>query len=338
MKQLAPVFALMLIALAVSMSGCGNGNTDVPIIEPGPDVKAFREAAVELQKRDELDLDQVTIQYVQLPTMIEGNAESKPRLLAEEAEAKAAELFKQAKAGADFDRLVYMHSYGNLTPAQRPGAFTLLKGELPPNLGPATFQREQQDTSVWKAAWRLRPGEIGAVEKHHQDSPGGYYVIRRLSEEERLKDNPANFDPPNAHVAKYREDAQALSSRPEHNAERVKVQHFVIARYMSAPGGRGEILQPAEAEIKAAELYAQLLDGADFSAIVREYTYDHLDGAPPGVYVMVADDSELEGTKRSGMTRAFGDAAWRLEVGEFGPVLYDPARSFYGYHVIKRLE
>jgi hypothetical protein len=327
--------ALLLVLLA----GCGGGNVaPLQVPEASPEVREFRRAAVELLRRDELDLERVTIQFVLIAHGLKGTADSKPDLSMPEAEARAAEVYRYALRGDDFDRLVQVHSYPSLIPGQRPGMLTLLRDELPPMQGPSTFRRDQQETSVWKAAWRLEPGEIGAVEKHHKDSNSGFYVLRRLTTEDERRDDPANFEPASDAVAAMRADARALMDRDEHNAERVKVQHFLIARYMSDRAGRHGILDPSEAEERAAELYLRARAGEDFDALVREYSYDAVEGDPPGVYEMIAKDADLPGTRRGGMAPAFGDAGWRLEVGEVGVILYDRARSWYGYHIIKRLE
>ena len=342
MKKSCAAFAVLVIVATSAMTGavsCGTGDNTLTPIETTPEVAAFREAAVELQKREPDDVDRVTVQYIQIPQNILGHAEHKPKRSIEEAEAHAAALFKQAKEGAEFDHLVHVNSYGSLSPGQRPGVSIFVEGDVPEGSGPITFSREAtDDVDLCNAAWRLKPGEIGAVEWHRDNNPGGFYVMRRLTDEQIKQDNPANFPAANEQIAKLREDAASLMEREEHDAERVKVQHFVIARYMSAPDGRHKILQPEEAEAKAAELYVKVLEGADFTATVEANTYDALQGNPTGAYELVVNDSELKGPKRKGMIPAFGDAAWRLEVGEVGVVLYDQARSWYGYHIIKRLE
>lgn len=337
--RLAVLSLLTTVAMAAVVGGCGNGNNTIEIAEATPEIKEFRRDAFELQQREAHVVDRVTVQYIQIPHNLEGYTTSKPNLSMEEAEAKAAELYQKAKAGEDFDRLVQVHSYESLSKGQRPGVITYVKGEPPKNSGPITFSRDSMaDTALWHAAWALKPGEIGPVEWHHEHCQSGFYVMRRLTEEQIKQDNPANFEPPNEQVAKMRKDAAELMARDEHDAERLKVQHLVISRYMSSPSGRQKILQPEEAEKLAAEVYAKVLAGEDFTEIVEEYTYDAIQGDPTGAYVMVKDDSELEGSKRSGMVLGFGDAAWRLKVGEVGVVMYDQQRSFFGYHIMKRLE
>lgn len=331
----------LLLGLLVAACGSGFNHPPPPNATPRPDsvsaeVKSFRDDAVALQRRAELDIERVTIQYLLVATGVIGISDDKPDLPLAEAEQLAAELYVKAKAGEDFDKLVLSHSYGHLVQGQRPGTFTLLRGELPPNLGPATFQREQEEPAVWRAAWRLQPGEVGAVEKHEKDANSGYYLIRRLTEEDIRKDNPANFPPTDDAIKTLREDAEGLMQRPEHGAARVKVQHLLIARYMSDPDGRKQRLSPAEAEALAAQVWARAKAGESVDALVKEFTYDRY----PGEYLMVADKQQANQfqTARDGMIPGFGDAAWRLEVDQVGVILYDNAKSWYGYHIIKRIE
>lgn len=338
-RKLAVLSLLTTVAIASVVGGCGNGSNTIEIPDTTPEIKEFRRAAFELQQREPDTAERVTIQYIQIPKGISGYTESKPELSLEQAEQLAAQLYARALDGEDFDRLVLHHSYESLTPGQRPGVATYVKGPLPKGEGPITFSRESMaDVDLWQGAWRLEAGEVGAVEWHHERCESGFYVLRRFTEEDIRADNPASGPAASELVEQLRNDARSLMSRDEHGAERVKVQHLVIARFMTAPSGRQKILQPAEAEKLAAEVYAKVRAGEDFTKIVEEFTYDALQGDPTGAYVLVKDDSELAGTKRGGMIPAFGDAAWRLEVGEVGVVLYDPRRSFYGYHIIKRLE
>lgn len=334
----------LLLGLLLAACGSGFNHPPLPNATPRPtgvsaEVQAFRADAVALQARPELELERVTIQYLMVATGVIGSSVDKPDLPLAEAEQLAAELYVKAKAGEDFDKLVLTHSYGHLVQGQRPGTFTLLRGELPPNLGPATFKREMEEPAVWHAAWRLQPGEIGAIEKHERDASSGYYVIRRLTEDEVRRDNPANFPPADEAIKTMREDAAALMQRPEHAVRRVKVQHLLIARYMSDRDGRKQRLSPAEAEALAAKVWARAKAGESFDALVKEFTYDQY----PGTYLMVADKAEANQFQyaRDGMIPAFGDAAWRLSNendGEVGIILYDSAKSWYGYHIIKRIE
>jgi len=355
MKSSRPILgvtaAVLLAAAALSgPTGCPGSNFSAPPnaanhggTNASPEVLEFRNACVELQKRPELDLDEVTVQYVLIGVNIEGLDASKPGLSLAESELLAVSVWQSARRGDDFDKLVLTYSYGRLVSGQRPGMFTLLRGISPDTLlmrGPSTFRREGEEDALWRAAWRLAPGEIGGVEKHEKDANSGYYIVRRLTDAELARDNPANAPAASELIAQMRADAATLLARPEHKAPRVKVQHILIGRYLSDPAGRHKRLSPEQAEQLAAEVWQRVKDGEDFSALVREFTYDQAEGDIPGAYQMVLEKEGRRAyeTPRNGMIPAFGDAAWRLEVGETGVVLYDRAKCFYGYHIIKRLE
>jgi hypothetical protein len=345
------IAVLAMLLAGGALVNCGGGSNFNPPPnsigasggEASADVKTFRVEAVALQTRDELDVNEITLQYVLIASGVDGFTESKPDLSLEEAEKLAADVYKQAKAGADFDKLVLTHSYGRLISGQRPGMFTLIRGLGPDAVltgGPNTFRREMEETAMWRAAWRLQPGEIGPVERHEKDANSGYYIVRRFTDVEIRDDNPANAGPRSKTIKTMHDDATALMARPEHGAKRVKVQHILIGRYFSDPNGKQKRLTALEAEELAAEVYAKAKAGDDFDTLVRTYTYDSVTGDPPGAYAMVADKNEStpQLTARDGMIPAFGDAAWRLEIGEVGVFVYHRARSFYGYHIIKRLE
>ena len=92
-----------------------------------------------------------------------------------------------------------------------------------------------------------------------------------------------------------------------------------------------------EAEALAADLYAQLKSGADFTQLMSENSDDD---RVVGAYTMVLSGPAVRGQEhpRSGMVPAFGDTGWRLEIGEVGVAPWDPASSPYGWHIVKRLE
>jgi len=131
-----------------------------------------------------------------------------------------------------------------------------------------------------------------------------------------------------------RDDAANLAALPEHKAPRVEVQHLLIS---FAGTGTEAARTMQEAENLASEVYARVLAGEDFEELITRYT----DDSPPGIYGMVADKAEAgkDGPYwRKGMVAAFGNVAWRLEVGEIGIAAYDKNDSPYGWHIIKRLK
>jgi hypothetical protein len=129
-------------------------------------------------------------------------------------------------------------------------------------------------------------------------------------------------------------------SRPQPAAEpeRVTVQHILLAFKGSIPGDQKVTRSREDAERLALQIFERAKAGEDFAAMVRMYTNDSY----PGIYKMtnrgVAPDKSKQEYSRTGMVPAFGDVSFGLEVGGVGLAVYDPARSKYGWHIIKRLE
>jgi parvulin-like peptidyl-prolyl isomerase len=80
-----------------------------------------------------------------------------------------------------------------------------------------------------------------------------------------------------------------------------------------------------DARRRAEEALTKLRIGAEFEAVVKEYT-DEPGGAERGGDLGVFD--------RSTMVKSFADAAFLLQVGEVSGVV----ETVYGFHVIKRTE
>ena len=130
---------------------------------------------------------------------------------------------------------------------------------------------------------------------------------------------------PLAHMRDFIAEFQA---KPEHTDNVVEVQHLLVS-FDGKAGGATRNRDQAEG--LAAELYAKIVGGGDFNALVKEHT----DDAYPGEYTMSLDGST--GYRRTEMVQAFGDCGWRLQVGEVGIAPYDPAKSKFGWHIVKRI-
>jgi len=122
-----------------------------------------------------------------------------------------------------------------------------------------------------------------------------------------------------------------LMASPEKDVDRVEVQHVLIA-FAGASRATTSRLRP-DAEALAAEIYCRLVDGEDIDTLMREYSDDP--GA--GVYVMNDAGGAPGEFGRAQMAQGFGDVSWRLEPGQIGVAPYDPKKSPFGWHVIKRL-
>ncbi len=122
----------------------------------------------------------------------------------------------------------------------------------------------------------------------------------------------------------------------------ITVQHLLIGFKGSVPGKN--ITRSKEQAAKLANsLLQKAKSGADFDALVKEYTND----SHPGVYNMVnyglggkmtAPNPADFVFPRAQMVAAFGDVGFPLEVGEYGLAEYDPDKSQYGWHIIKRIK
>ncbi|MFN2384798.1 MAG: peptidylprolyl isomerase [Thermoanaerobaculia bacterium] len=127
--------------------------------------------------------------------------------------------------------------------------------------------------------------------------------------------------------------AHAASTAPE--PERIKLQHILISFTGKVPG-KNITRSEAEARALAARLLERARGGEDFDALVKQYTDDR----HPGIYSLsnrgvAAAQGEF---RRERMVPAFGDVGFTLQPGETGMAPYDPSKSPYGWHIIRRLE
>jgi hypothetical protein len=118
-------------------------------------------------------------------------------------------------------------------------------------------------------------------------------------------------------------------------AGHITVQHILIG-FAGSVSGKNITRMKEEARTLAYQILAQAQGGADFDALVKQYT----DDAPPGIYSL-ADNGMAPGAgeyARAGMVPAFGNVGFALKPGEIGIADYDPQTSPYGWHIIKRLK
>jgi len=130
-------------------------------------------------------------------------------------------------------------------------------------------------------------------------------------------------------------DAPTTAESQGTEPERVKVQHILIGFKGSLPGQNIE-RSADEAKKLAFEVFEKAkAKGADFEALVKQYSEDR----PPGVYEMTnAGVAPAAGSfPREGMVPAFGNVGFKLQVGEVGIAEFDQKNSPFGYHIIKRL-
>ncbi len=95
-------------------------------------------------------------------------------------------------------------------------------------------------------------------------------------------------------------------------------------------------LTRAEAERLAFDILARARSGEDFDKLVDEFSED--EGKTPYTMTNAGVPPARGEMSRDGMVRSFGDVSFGLEVGQVGIAEYDPVKSEFGYHVIKRVK
>jgi len=137
--------------------------------------------------------------------------------------------------------------------------------------------------------------------------------------------------------AESAESAQSAQSAKPEEPEYIAVQHILIAFEGSVPG-KNITRSKESAQELAGKVYEMAKSGKDFDELVKEFT----DDAYPGVYKManfgVPPDMSQQIYPRDRMVPAFGDVGFPLELGGIGVAGYDPQKSSYGWHIIKRVE
>lgn len=103
----------------------------------------------------------------------------------------------------------------------------------------------------------------------------------------------------------------------------IAAQHVLIAYKGADKAPKGVTRTKAEAKKRAEEVATKAKGGADFSALVAEYSDDPAAKERQG---------SLGKFKREAMAKPFSDAAFALAVGESSGAVETP----FGFHVIKR--
>ncbi len=131
--------------------------------------------------------------------------------------------------------------------------------------------------------------------------------------------------------------ALILSAACKREPEHVTVQHILVAFKGSIPKESVTRTQDEAREL-AFDLFERAKSGADFDALVKEFTDDQY----PGVYRManfhVDPDAEEGEFPRARMVKAFGDVSFELPVNGIGMAAYHPRDCKYGWHIIKRIQ
>lgn len=121
---------------------------------------------------------------------------------------------------------------------------------------------------------------------------------------------------------------------PPGQPERIAVAHVLVSFKGALPDPEVKRTRE-EAEALAKELYDRIKGGEDFEPIRMRFSDDRRGLAE---YAMANHGVTPQGQERprQGMVPAFGDVGFTLKVGEVGMAPYDPEKSRYGWHIIKR--
>jgi NIMA-interacting peptidyl-prolyl cis-trans isomerase 1 len=121
--------------------------------------------------------------------------------------------------------------------------------------------------------------------------------------------------------ARLAAEATAIAKTPkEIGAKHILVMHEKSQRKPDTVTRTRE-----DARKRAVECLMLIRGGADFDEMVKKYSDE------PGATDRAGDLGVFE---RSGMVKAFGDAAFNLKVGEVSEIVETP----FGFHIIKRTE
>jgi hypothetical protein len=128
---------------------------------------------------------------------------------------------------------------------------------------------------------------------------------------------------------KAAEKSPAKAVEPEH----IEVQHILIGFKGSLPG-KDITRSKEEAKKLAYEILEKARAGEDFGGLVKKHTNDSF----PGIYGMAnIGVTPAQGEyPRGRMVGAFGDTGFPLDVGGIGIADFDPKKSPYGWHIVKR--
>lgn len=117
--------------------------------------------------------------------------------------------------------------------------------------------------------------------------------------------------------------AASSASAPTAVPDAVAAQHVLVAWKGAEKAPKGVTRTKAEAKKRAEEVAAKAKTGADFSALVAEYSDDPAAKERQGSVGKFTRDK---------MAKPFSDAAFALAVGESSGAVETP----FGFHVIKR--
>ncbi|NUQ73804.1 MAG: peptidyl-prolyl cis-trans isomerase [Polyangiaceae bacterium] len=128
-----------------------------------------------------------------------------------------------------------------------------------------------------------------------------------------------------ARAAEEEAKAERERARVAAQPKQIGAKHILIMHAQSKAKPDSVTRSREDARRRAEEALTKIRIGADFEAVVKEYTDE------PGGVERAGDLGVFD---RSTMVKSFADAAFQLAVGQVSDVV----ETVYGYHIIKRTE
>jgi peptidyl-prolyl cis-trans isomerase C len=138
-----------------------------------------------------------------------------------------------------------------------------------------------------------------------------------------------------------KQDAETKPAQPAKTAPRVEPNYVTVDHILIGVKGALPVDRTAEdARALTDEIVERLKAGEDWETLKQQYSDDRpVSGPARGPYPLANRGMNPGGAApRENMVQGFGDVSFGLEVGEVGVAEYDPRKSKYGYHIIKRIK
>lgn len=309
---------LLLVLSAATLVACG-GEASVPSAPTQAPTSEVLPVATSTQQSTAGQDEHIAVQHILIgfKDAVGFGGQAPPKAATrtqEDAKKLADEVLAKVNSGGDFDKLVVEY-----TDDSPPGIYGMANNGVAPQFT-NELERGRLVPAFGDVGFALKVGEVGMAEYDAQKSPFGYHIIKRIT------------PPP----------PPTPETKPAGEDDRISVQHILIG-FKDAVGFGGNAPPKAaprtqeQAKTLAYEILAKVKAGEDFDALVTQHT----DDSPPGIYAMAnkgVTPASAEEAPRGGMVAAFGDVGFALKVGEIGIADYDPVKSPFGYHIIKRVK
>lgn len=179
------VSMVMLVLFAATLVACGgetNVSTPTPSPAPVPTPASGNTSSTGSagQASHAGQPDHITVQHILIGFKDAVGFQGSPPPKAagrtqEQAKTLAYSLLSQAKAGADYDKLV-----ADNTDDSPPGIYSMANSGIQPDKSKQEYSRDGMVPAFGNVGFTLQVGEIGIADYDPQTSPYGYHIIKRI--------------------------------------------------------------------------------------------------------------------------------------------------------------